>query len=128
MNNPIVWFEVYVSDMERSKNFYQTLIGSDLVGMSNPESERNQMKMMGFPSQQSPEGFSGALIQMDGMPLGSSNGVIIYFESEDCERLAEKMQTMGGNIVKPKTSIGKYGYFCLIKDPDSNIIGLHSMK
>ncbi|HLW57247.1 MAG TPA: VOC family protein [Bacteriovoracaceae bacterium] len=128
MNNPVVWFEIYVSDMERSKKFYQTLIGADLIGMENPVPERTQMKMMGFPFDEKSNGCSGALIQMDGMPLGSSNGVIVYFKSEECEKLAEKMQTLGAHIVKPKTSIGEHGYFCLIKDPDSNIIGLHSMN
>lgn len=127
MNNPVVWFEIYVSDMDRSKKFYQTLIGSDLIPMDNPTSER-KMKLMGFPSNDKQYGCSGAIVQMDGMPLGSSNGVIVYFASDDCEKMAEKMQTIGASIVQPKTDIGPHGYFCLIKDPDSNIIGLHSMK
>lgn len=128
MNNPVVWFEIYVSDMERSKKFYQTLIGSDLIPLANPAREYTNVQMMGFPYSDKSDGCSGAIIQMDGMPLGSSNGVIVYFRSDDCEKLAEKMQTLGASIVKPKTDIGEHGFFCLIKDPDSNIIGIHSMK
>lgn len=126
MNNPVVWFEIYVSDLERSKKFYQTLVGSDLIPMTNPEAEKSQMKMLGFPSENAP-GCSGAIVHLDNMPLGSEPGIIVYFRSDDCEKLAEKMQTLGSKIVKPKTSIGEFGFFCLIKDPDSNIIGLHSM-
>lgn len=127
MNNPIVWFEIYVSDIDRSKRFYQTLIGSDLIPMSNSEIEKNNMKMLGFPSNDKSYGCSGAIVEMEGMPLGS-HSAIPYFMSDDCEKLAQKMQEMGGVQVKAKTDIGEHGFFCLIKDPDANIIGIHSMN
>ena len=33
----------------------------------------------------------------------------------------------GGQIVKPKMSIGEYGSIALVQDTEGNMIGLHSM-
>ena len=31
-NNPVVWFEIYVADMERAKAFYQGVLAMDTEG------------------------------------------------------------------------------------------------
>jgi len=33
----------------------------------------------------------------------------------------------GGQVIKPKMSIGPYGHIALVCDPDGNMVGLHSM-
>jgi predicted enzyme related to lactoylglutathione lyase len=34
----------------------------------------------------------------------------------------------GGTLEREKMSIGEYGFIALAKDPDGNMIGLHSMQ
>ena len=29
--NPVVWFEIYVSDLQRARNFYETLFDRDTL-------------------------------------------------------------------------------------------------
>ena len=36
--NPIVWFEIYVTDMARAKAFYESVLVLSLEKMSNNES------------------------------------------------------------------------------------------
>ena len=55
-------------------------------------------------------------------------GTIIYFGCEDCAVEAEKAARAGGQIHKPKMSIGQYGFISLVTDTEGNMIGLHSLK
>jgi len=34
-NNPVVWFELYVQDMERAKRFYEVVLLVSLVSLAN---------------------------------------------------------------------------------------------
>ncbi len=34
----------------------------------------------------------------------------------------------GGTVEHPKMSIGEYGFVSVIKDPDGNLFGLHSLR
>ena len=37
--NPVVWFEIYVQDMERARKFYETVFRCQLEPMAAPEGE-----------------------------------------------------------------------------------------
>ena len=123
MKNPVIWFEIYVEDMNRAKNFYENILKVKLTKMSDaPVTE-----MWGFPSDTEGWGCSGSLVKMQGMkPSGVST--IIYFSSDDCATEESRVKEFGGKIDKPKFSIGQYGFISLVIDTEGNMIGLHSMK
>ena len=127
--NPVVWFEIYVQDMVRAKNFYEEVLQIKMHDMTDPTDE--SMKMVGFPSPNSETemapGASGSLVQMPGVPSGGS-GTIIYFACDDCAVEESRVEAAGGRIFKPKMPIGEYGFMSLINDSEGNMIGLHSMK
>lgn len=122
MQNPVRWFEIYVSDMNRAKAFYETLLKVKLSEMPFQEGE-----MWGFPSNPDRWGCSGSLVRMNGLTPSGVN-TIIYFGSEDCENEEKMIPRLGGKIHKPKMSIGQYGFITLAIDTEGNTIGLHSMK
>ena len=35
-NNPVVWFEIYVEDIERAKKFYEDVLQTKLEKLNNP--------------------------------------------------------------------------------------------
>ena len=37
MKNIVSWFEIYVTDLDRAKKFYETVLGKDLHKMPVPE-------------------------------------------------------------------------------------------
>ena len=43
--NPVIWFEIYVQDMERAKKFYEAVLQTKLEKLNNPE-----LEMWAFPS------------------------------------------------------------------------------
>jgi len=121
-NNPVGWFEIYVQDMNRAKQFYETVFQCKLENLKSPEVE-----MWAFPMKMAQFGASGSLVKMAGMPSGG-NSILVYFSCEDCAVEEGRVEKAGGRIQRKKMSIGQYGFISLVFDTEGNMIGLHSMK
>jgi predicted enzyme related to lactoylglutathione lyase len=122
--NPVVWFEIYVQDMQRARNFYESVLAIKLEILETPEPSVTEM--WSFPMQTDAAGAPGALVKMaDGTPAG--NGTIVYFGCKDCAVEASRAPASGGKIMKNKFSIGEHGYIALVGDTEGNTIGLYSM-
>lgn len=123
--NPVVWFEIYVDNMERATKFYETVFNLKLENLLDPTEDSLQMKV--FPSEMENMGASGSLVKMEGYNAGS-NSTLVYFHSEDCITEENRVEEAGGKVFKPKMSIGEYGFISLLVDTEGNMIGLHSLK
>ena len=123
--NPIVWFEIYVNDMARAKKFYESILDIKLEKLDAPGD--STIEMQSFPSDMDKFGASGALVKMDGCPPGG-NSTLIYFSCEDCSVEESRVKDNGGQVERPKMSIGEYGFISLIVDTEGNMVGLHSMS
>lgn len=123
MSNPVGWFEIYVHDMPRAKAFYEAVFGQPLFPL--PQQAEGGPEMLVFDMNNQGYGAAGALVRMPGLEPGG-NSVLVYFSCADCAVEADKALAHGGQGVKPKTSIGPYGYIALVKDSEGNMIGLHS--
>ena len=121
-SNPVVWFEIYVQNMERAKAFYECVFAIQLEKLENPD-----LDMWAFPMQEDGPGAMGALVRMEGCPSGG-NSTLVYFTCADCALEAERAKENGGQIFKDKFSIGQYGFISLVYDTEGNMIGLHSMQ
>jgi uncharacterized protein len=121
-NNPVGWFEIYVQDMNRAKTFYESVFGVQLAKLDSPG-----IDMLAFPMQPDRYGAPGALVRMPGF-LSGNTSVIVYFTCADCGVEEAKAAKAGGRVVKPKSSIGQYGYISLVTDTEGNMIGLHSVQ
>jgi predicted enzyme related to lactoylglutathione lyase len=119
--NPVVWFEIYVQDMERAKKFYEAVLQVTLQPLPSPEVE-----MCAFPMDQEGGGASGALVKMKGVPSGGST--LVYFKSDDCAVEASRVAGAGGKVHREKMSIGEHGFIVLAVDTEGSMFGLHSMK
>ncbi|MDD5320552.1 MAG: VOC family protein [Methylococcales bacterium] len=134
LGNPVVWFEIYVQDMERAKAFYEAVLAVNLEKMPAPTEEmckEGNMEMWSFPADKNTAkttyGACGMLVKMEGFPPGSG-ATIVYFGCEDCAIEAARATENGGSIFKEKMSIGEHGFIALVYDTEGNMIGLHSMR
>ncbi|MCS5693129.1 hypothetical protein NZK33_14225 [Cyanobium sp. FGCU-6] len=84
------------------------------------------MEYWSFPMEDGRFGAGGALAKMDGVAPGPG-GTLVYFGSEDCAVEEARVAAAGGQVVRPKSSIGPYGFISLVTDSEGNLIGLHSM-
>jgi len=122
ITNPVIWFEMYVQDMERAKAFYESVFQVRLVQLEGPG-----MEMWAFPMQENSPGAAGSLVKMEGVPSGG-NSTLVYFACADCAVEAGRVVANGGRLFKEKFSIGQYGFIALAFDTEGNMIGLHSMQ
>lgn len=120
--NPVIWFEIYVQDMDRARQFYESVFQAKLEKIDAAE-----MDMWGFPMQMDQVGTGGSLVKMEGVHSGG-NSTIVYFTCDDCAIEEARAEQQGAMIHQKKMSIGKYGYISLLYDTEGNMIGLHSMK
>lgn len=120
MNNPVVWFEIAATDLERAKAFYSAVFGSTFERVEMPSSV-----MYMFPYSPDGAGAGGAIVQSaDNTP--ATDGTVIYFGSADVTTELDRVASAGGTVVLPKTSIGDFGFIGLFIDTEGNRIGLHS--
>ncbi len=121
-SNPVVWFEIYVQDMDRAKQFYESVFQLKLERLNNPD-----LELWSFPMDMDRTGASGALVKMDGVSSGG-NSTLVYFVCTDCAVEAARVIESGGSIQREKFSIGEYGFIALVFDTEGNLFGLHSMQ
>ncbi len=122
--NAVGWFDIFVDDMDRAVAFYETLLGSSLESMGDPTGES---QMMSFPADMSVYGAGGALTKSPHASPGVG-GTIVYFMVEDCAVQQERVAQAGGTVIRPKFSIGDFGWILLCQDTEGNMIGFNSMK
>ena len=125
MDNPIGWFEIYVQDIQRAKQFYETVLKTALNPL--PGGPEGELAMLAFPSNMEKYGSGGALVSYPDKE-SAVNSTIVYFACDDCAEEESRVEAAGGSVERPKFSIGDYGFVSLVKDTDGNMIGLHSMK
>lgn len=122
--NAIGWFDIYVSDMARALAFYESVFEQKLEKIGDPTGET---LMMSFPGNMSAYGASGALVKSNHSKPGVG-GTMIYFSVEDCAVTQSRVEAVGGKVIRPKFSIGEFGFVTLCEDTEGNLIGLNSMK
>lgn len=123
MTNALNWFEIPVSDYERAKTFYETILGVSIAEMPFPDGRYGM-----FPADMMSGGVGGAIMKCDGYEP-SSQGTIVYLNGgEDLGIALGKVEAAGGKILIPKTGIGSNGFMAHFQDTEGNKVALHSMK
>lgn len=122
--NAVGWFDIYVNELDRAVAFYEVVLGRKLEPITDPTGETN---MMIFPADMSSYGAAGALAKSEhGAP--GIGGTIVYFSAEDCAVEEARVADAGGKVVRPKFSIGKFGWVTLCQDTEGNMFGLSSLR
>jgi uncharacterized protein len=122
--NAIGWFDIYVEDMDRAVTFYESVLGQKLEKIIDPTGET---QMMSFPANMKAYGASGALVKSKHSRPGVG-GTVVYFSVEDCSVQESRIIAANGKIVRPKFSIGEFGWVTLCVDTEGNMFGLNSMN
>ncbi|HLA93179.1 MAG TPA: VOC family protein [Actinomycetota bacterium] len=111
MADPIVHFEVGITDGARARDFYGELFGWRF--QTEPD-ESNTLVVF-------EEGIGGNLMQV---PEGASPYVTFYVLVDDTDAYLERVERLGGKTMVPSTAIPGVGEFAMLADPDGNLIAL----
>ena len=123
-SNAIGWFDIYVSDMNRAVTFYESVLQHKLEPIGDPTGET---QMMAFPTDMAVYGAGGALVKTPHARPGPG-GTLVYLSVEDCAVEQSRVVPAGGKVVRPKFSIGEFGWVTLCEDTEGNLFGLSSMQ
>ena len=118
--NPIGWFELAVSDMQRARLFYHNVFAFEFELL-----EMGEDLMAMFPFDHTKPGCSGALVQ-GGNYVPGNTGTMMYFECSDVAPYLAKVEQAGGQLLLSKTSIGPHGFIGIFLDSEGNKVGMHS--
>ena len=126
IKNPFTWVEIYVDDMGRAQQFYETVLNIKMIAMQTP-GDFGDLEMVSFPWEPDERNISGALCKTSDMKPGVG-GTLIYFASDDCEIETAKVDEAGGKVLQTKFQIGEHGFISVVMDTEGNTIGFHSDK
>ncbi|MNK04048.1 Glyoxalase-like domain protein [compost metagenome] len=123
--NILTWFEIPVSDIERAKTFYETILDIEMIKRTDGNDES-----VFFPYNpnviQATSGRVTGVLSKSERNSPSSQGTLIYINaSPSLQTVLDKVELAGGKIIAPKMQIPP-GFIAVIMDSEGNRIGLHA--
>lgn len=116
--NPVGYFEIPVTDMNRAVRFYEQLFDH---GVERTEIDGYAMAL--FPQGDGP-GASGALACGDVYVPGKA-GPVLYFTVGDLDAVLGRAGTLGAVLLYDKKDLCDAGWVAEIEDSEGNRIALH---
>ncbi|MEO6870179.1 MAG: VOC family protein [Ginsengibacter sp.] len=123
--NVITWFEIPVSDIERAKTFYETILDIEMITRKDGDDEG-----VFFPFNpnvvQATSGRVTGVLSKSARNTPSTNGTMVYLNaSPGIQIVLDKVQQAGGKIIAPKIKIPA-GFIAVIIDTEGNKVALHA--
>lgn len=120
MDNPLRWFEIATTDLDRAIAFYENIFAIALRRETGGD-----IAMAIFPYAEPYPG--GALVAMPQLQP-RDNGTLVYLDGgADLNVVLARIPAAGGQVVMPKTDLGKdIGHIALFIDSEGNRVGLYS--
>lgn len=123
--NVITWFEIPVSDLERAKTFYETILDIELIKRNDGGDEALFFPYNPDVVQATSGRVTGVLSKSD-RNSPSANGTVVYINaSPELQVVIDKVEKAGGRVMVPKTEIPA-GFIAIIIDSEGNKVGLHA--
>lgn len=117
--DPVCYFEIPVTDLDRAIAFPITVFGMPLERVSIDGNETAQ-----FPRREG-GGITGTLSKGPTYIPGTS-GPRIDFTTDHIEAAPARAMAADEEVLYPKTSIGELGFAAEFKDTEANCIALHA--
>ena len=121
--NPVGWFEIPTSDLDRAVTFYESVFEYTLQRQT-----MDNIEMAWFPMEDNASGAPGSLVHNTDLYTPSQDGSLVYFsaQSGDLDNELGRVEAAGGQVLVPKMDIGEYGFIGVFVDSEGNRVGLHS--
>ncbi len=104
--------EIPSTDLDKSKDFFQKVLGWDFKPFGN-----------GYLLFNNHKGTMVGLRKVDEIAKGEST--VFHVNIPDIESILKKVKENGGAVKRTRTVIPAMGWYALFTDPDGNTIGLY---
>ncbi len=123
--NVLTWFEIPVTDIDRAKKFYETILEIEMV----KRADGNDAAVF-FPFNpnvvQATSGRVTGVLSKTVRNNPSNNGTVVYINaSPSIQSVLDKVEKAGGKVIAPKIQIPA-GFIAIIIDSEGNKVGLHA--
>ena len=109
MAGNLVHFEFPADDAGRSTAFWNGLFGWDF----------HEYEGSGYHLTDTPQPGGALQTRQEGQ-----TGITVYFDTDDVEATAEKVTSLGGSLLMPKSPVPGVGYFAICQDTEGNTFGI----
>lgn len=117
-HNRLVWFDIPVADLDRSRAFYQAVLGIPV--------HKERFGDFTLCVLDHKDGNGGCLVHAPDHITGKG-GILCYMNVDGRIRDAvAQAGKLGGKVLEPTHSIGPHGFRAVLLDCEGNRIALHS--
>ena len=111
---PVVWFEIPVSDLERSAHFYGEMFGWRFGRVENMDIDYLVIESGSLNG--------GLRLRTD---AGANNGPFVFVAVDGLLESLERVRELGGEVEQDPTLISvEAGAYAVLRDPDGNRVGV----
>ena len=116
----VIWFEIWVFDIEQSKAFYNGLFGWTFEPLADYDAEKYWQIVVPDSA-----AVNGALVHDPERDKPTGRTSVLYIHVPDLEQATQQALSLGGTLVQGRTKITESaGSFGIIADPEGNELGL----
>lgn len=119
--NPVVYFEIPVTNMNRAIAFYRAVFQFEFT---REDIDQNEMAL--FPFTDGKSGIAGALAKGE-IYKPTNDGVLVYFTTDNIAHTLNLATANGGKVLYPVTDNG-IGLVAEFEDTEGNRIALYQAK
>ena len=117
-NNGAVWFDIPVEDLDRAKEFYESVLNIKIF-----KENANGFK---FCVLNHKDGNGGFLVP-NKFEISSDSGILLYLNVNDrIQNAMKNAENLGAKIIEQVRGISPHGFRAIILDSEGNRIALHS--
>ena len=114
------WFEIPVKDFERASAFYGKVLDIEIHVMPHPECQ------YGIIPCDMEKGIGGAIVEGPGYEPSKIGSLVYLSGGDDLSVPLSRVESAGGKIILPKTSLGPNGFMAHFIDTEGNKVAFHS--
>lgn len=123
--NILTWFEIPVTDTQRAKKFYETILDIEMVTRTDGNNEAAFFPFNPNVIQATSGRVTGVLSKSE-RNSPSASGTMVYINaSPRIQDVLDRVEPAGGKIVMPALKMNA-GFIAVIIDSEGNRVGLHA--
>jgi predicted enzyme related to lactoylglutathione lyase len=115
MTAPVTHFEIFAEEPAKLADFYRELFGWKIEKAPGVD----YFHIQTAPSEE--RAIRGGLTYR---PIPGPRSWVHYVWVESLNDAVERVQRLGGSVLRPKTAVPKIGWYAVVEDPEGNIFAV----
>jgi uncharacterized protein len=115
VNGSVTHFEIYAEDAPHLADFYEELFGWSIKKAPGVD----YFQIQTGPLDQG--GIRGGLLHR---PIPGPRSWVHYVSVDSVDDAVERVQSLGGKLVRAKAAVPKIAWYAVVEDPDGNIFAV----